>query len=83
MGFWYANPALSQLSKVLTKVALEIATVVLCSSNLGTTGEHVFWSRLLDRMTVGRTELPNRPIYALENSQRPCLPVYGAVSCPL
>ena len=36
---------------------------------LGTTGKHGYWSRLLDRMRVRRTELPNGPIYVLEDSQ--------------
>ena len=59
MGLCYANPPFSQHSKVLTKVALEGARVVLCTPDWGTTGEHAYWRRLLDRMTVGRTELPD------------------------
>ena len=34
-----------------------------------TTGEHAYWGQLFDRMTVGRTELPNGPIYVVEDSQ--------------
>ena len=43
--------------------------MVLCTPDWGTTGEHAYWRRLLDRMTVGRTELPNGPIYVPEDSQ--------------
>ena len=69
MGLFYANPRFSQLAKVLTKFALEGARVILCTPEWGTTGEHTYWRRLLDRMTVGRTELPNGPIYIREDSQ--------------
>ena len=43
--------------------------MVLCTPHWGTTREHASWRRLLDRVTVGRTELPNGPIYVLEDSQ--------------
>ena len=69
MGLCYANPPFSQLAKVLTKIAPEGARVVLCTPDWGTTGEHAYWKLLLDRMTVGRTELPNCPIYIPEDSQ--------------
>ena len=69
MGMCYANPPFSQRAKVLTKIALEEARVVLCTPDWGTTGGHAYWRRLLDRMTVGRTELPNGPIYVPEDSQ--------------
>ena len=39
MGLCYANPPFSQLAKVLTKIALEGARVVLCSPERGSTGE--------------------------------------------
>ena len=53
MGLCYANPPFSQLAKVITKITLEGAKVVLCTLDWGTTGEHAYWRRLLDRMTVG------------------------------
>ena len=34
-----------------------------------TTGKHAYWRRLLNRMTVGGTELPDGPIYVPEDSQ--------------
>ena len=43
--------------------------MILCTPNWGTTGEHAYWRRLLDSMTVGRTELPNGPIYVPQDSQ--------------
>ena len=52
-------PPFSQLSKVLTKNALEGARVVLCTPYGGTTGGHTYWRRLLDCMTVESTELPD------------------------
>ena len=51
MGLCYANPSFSQLAKVLTKIALEGARVILCTPDWGTTGEHAYWGRLLDRMS--------------------------------
>ena len=69
MGLCCAIPPFFQLAKVLTKIALEGARVVLCTPDWGTTGEHASWRRLFDRMTVGRTELPDGPIYAPEDSQ--------------
>ena len=42
MGLCYANPPFSQLSKVLTKIALEGARVVLCTPHWGTTGENAY-----------------------------------------
>ena len=70
MGLCYANPRFSQLAKVLTKIALEEGRVVLCTPDWGTTVEHLYRRRLLERMTVGRTELPNGPIYVPKDSRK-------------
>ena len=43
--------------------------MVQCTPDWGTTGEHAYWRRLSDRMTVGRPELSNGPIYIPEDSQ--------------
>ena len=43
--------------------------MVLDTPEWGSTREYAYWRRLLDRMTVGRTELPNGPIYVPEDSQ--------------
>ena len=40
MGLCYANSPFSQLAKVLTKIALEGARVVLGTADWGTTGKH-------------------------------------------
>ena len=69
MGLCHANPPFSQLAKLLTKIALARARVVLCTPDWGTACEHAYWRRLLDRMTVGRTEPPNGPIYVPEDSE--------------
>ena len=68
MGLCYANPPFAQLAKMLTTIAFEEARVILCTPDWGTTWEHAFWRRLLDRMTVGRTERPNGPAYVPEDS---------------
>ena len=69
----HANPPFTQLTKVLTKVALEGARAILCTPDWGTTGEQAYWRRLLDRMTVGRTELPNGATYIPEEPQETML----------
>ena len=43
--------------------------MVLCGPDCGTTTKHAHWRRPLARMTVGRTELPDGPIYVPEDSQ--------------
>ena len=68
MGFCYANPPFSQLAKVMTKTILERWRLILCTPDPGTTREHAYWRRLLDRVTVGRRKLSNGPIYAPEDS---------------
>ena len=40
----------------------------MCTPDWGCSGEHAYWRRMLDRMTVGRVQLPNGPIYVLEDS---------------
>ena len=68
MGLAYANPPFSLLAKVLTKIAYEKARGVMCTLDWGCSGEHTYWCRLLDRMTVGRVQLPDGPIYVPEDS---------------
>ena len=68
MGLGYANPPFSLLAKVATKIAYEGGRVVMCTPDWGCSGEHVHWRRMLDRMTVGRVQLPDGPIYVPEDS---------------
>ena len=68
MGLGYANPPLSLLSKVLTKIAYEGGRVFMCTPDWGCSGERTHWRRMLDRMTVGRVQLPDSPIYVPEDS---------------
>ena len=63
MGLAYANPPFSLLAKVLTKIAYERGRAVMCTPDWGCSGEHAYWRRMLDRMTVGRVQLPDGPIY--------------------
>ena len=68
MGLVYANPLLSLLAKVVTKIAFEGGRVVMCNPDRGCSGEHAYWRRMLDRMTVGRLRPPDGPIYVPEDS---------------
>ena len=68
MGLAYANPPFSLLAKGLTKIAYEGGRVVMCTPDWGSSGEHAYWRRMLHRMTVGRVQLPNGPIYVSEDS---------------
>ena len=68
MGLVYANPPFSLLAKVLTEIAYEGRRVVLCTPDPGCSGEHTYWRQLLDRMTVGKVQLPDGPIYVPEDS---------------
>ena len=68
MSLAYANPPFSLLAKVLTKIPYEGGRVVICAPDWSCSGEHAYWRRLLDRMTVGRVQLPDGPIYVPENS---------------
>ena len=67
MGSCYANPSFSQFSKVLTEIAIE--GVVLGTPDRDTTGVNAYRRNLLDHMTMGRTQLPDGPIYVPEDSQ--------------
>ena len=67
MGLAYANPPFSLLAIVLTKIAYQGGRVVMCNPDWGCSGEHAYWLRMLDRMTVGSVQLPDSPIYVLED----------------
>ena len=68
MGLAYANPPFSLLAKVLTKIAYEGGRVVMCTPDWGCSGEHAYWTRMLDPMTLGRVQLPGGSIYVPEDS---------------
>ena len=63
-----ANPPLCKLAKVLTRIALQRARVVLCTLEWSPEGGHTLWRRLLDCMTVRRTDFLNGPSYVREDS---------------
>ena len=68
MGLAYANAPFSLLAKVLTKIAYEGGRVVMCTPDWGCSGEHACWRHRLVRMTVGRVQLPDSPVYVPEDS---------------
>ena len=68
IGLAYANPSFFLLANILTKNAYEGERVVLCTPDWGCSGEHTYWRQLLDRMTVGRVQLLDGPIYMAEES---------------
>ena len=82
MGLAYANPPFSLLAKVLTKIAYEGERVVMCTPDWGCSGEHAYWRRMLDRMTVGRVQLPDGPSMCLRTQTQLCRPLSEPVSCP-
>ena len=67
MGLAYANPPLSLLAKVLTKMAYEGGRVVMCTLDWGCSGERAYWRRMPDGMTLGRVQLPDGCIYVPED----------------
>ena len=63
LGLAYGNPRLSDLGKVLTKVALECSRMVLCSPHWGAHGENEYWRTLLEKLTLISIQLPDADIY--------------------
>ena len=59
----YGNPSFSEPGKVLTKVALELSRMVLCSPDWGAHGGNEYWRTLLDKLTLTSIELPDDAIY--------------------
>ena len=68
MGLVYAKPPFSLLAKVLTKIAYEGGRVVTCTPDWGCSGEHAYWRRMLDPMTVGKVQLTDGGISVPEES---------------
>ena len=62
-GMAYGNPRISELGKVLTKVALERSRMVLCSPDWGAHGGNEYWRTLLDKLTLTSIRLPDDAIY--------------------
>ena len=62
-GMAYGNPRFSESGKVLTKVALELCRLVLCSLNWGAHGGNEYWRTLLDKLTLISIQLPDDAIY--------------------
>ena len=80
MGTLWANPPWSHLYKCLAKVVLDRAKVVLVTPDWGPVGESRGWRRPLDRLTVQRVPLPDRPLYVPDGASKPlAAPKWGSV----
>ena len=62
-GMVYGSPSPSELGKVLTKVALERSSMVLCSPDWGAHGGNEYLSIPLDKLTLTSIQLPHSAIY--------------------
>ena len=66
-GMAYGNPRISELGKVLTKVAWKRSRMVLCSPDSGALltahGENEYWCTLLDKLTHTSIQLLDDAIY--------------------
>ena len=85
MGLAYGNPPFSLLAKVITKIAYEEGKVVMCTPDWGRSGEHAYWCRMLDQITVGSVQLPDAamvPFTCLSTQTQLCRPLSWA-SFPL
>ena len=60
MGLAYANPPISLLAKVPTKIAYEGGRVVRCIPDWDCSGEHAYWRRMLDRNDRGKSATSQR-----------------------
>ena len=70
-GMAYGNPRLSELGKVLTKVALERSRMVLCSPDWGAHRGNEYWRTLLDRLTTSSVRIPDEAIYVPPGRKTP------------
>ena len=61
----YGNPRFSELGRALTKVALELSRMVLCSPDWGAHGGNEYWRTLLDKskLTLTSIQLPDDATY--------------------
>ena len=62
LGMAYGNPSISELGKVLTKVALERSCLVLCSPDRGPPGGSEYWCTLLGKLTLTSVQLADDAI---------------------
>ena len=62
-GMAYGNPRFNELGKVLTKVASEGSSMVLCSPDWGAHGGKKYWRTLFEKLTLTYIQLPDEAIY--------------------
>ena len=77
VGRWVAR-----LERLGCNLAAEGGRVVMCTPDWGCSGEHAYWRPMLDRMTVGRVQLPTVPSMCLRTQTQLCRPLSGPVSYP-
>ena len=65
------TPRVSELGKVLTKVALEPFRMVLRSPDWGAHGGNEYWRTLLDKLTLTSIQLPDDAIYVPMGGKTP------------
>ena len=67
----WANPAWSDLEKMVTQAVLDRARVVVICPDWGQTGEAAAWRPLLDRMTKVCVPIPDVPLYPADGATSP------------
>ena len=63
LGMAHGNPRFSELGNVLTKVALDCSSTVLCSPDWEAHGGIEYWRTLLDKLTLTATRVPGDAIH--------------------
>ena len=71
IGLCLATPPWSHILKMLTKVVLDRAKLVVITPDWGQTGEAAKWRPLLDRLTKIRVPLPDVPLYVPDGAKTP------------
>lgn len=71
LGLCYANPPFSMMSRVLTKIVMDQALVVLVTPDWMPTGQVKYWKNLLDAITVRQVSLPQVPLYVRDGGHEP------------
>ena len=76
-----ANPRWSLLEKMVTKVALHRAPVVVICPDWSQTGEAAAWRPFFDRMTKVRVPIPDVPLYLPDGATSPLpAPRWGSIA---
>ena len=71
LGMPYGKPRLSELAKVLKKVAYECSRMVICTPDWGAVGDNQYWRELLEKLTLATFSLPDEAIYIPLGKSKP------------